>query len=101
MPRLVLSNVPAKLGEPVLRKMLPALAMASDYVAIVIVAPLRHLLEESAAMGQIEILPPSGLWRPLCVPLSPSNWGHADWGENGIGLGPVAKLYKRGELALH
>ncbi|MEM9423888.1 MAG: hypothetical protein AAF975_03760 [Spirochaetota bacterium] len=56
-PHLVLSNIPAKLGEPVLRRILPALAATpSTYVAIVIVAPLRRFVEEAAERGILELL---------------------------------------------
>ncbi|WGK69130.1 hypothetical protein P0082_11700 [Candidatus Haliotispira prima] len=93
--RLVLSNIPAKLGEPVLRKVLPALATATEkgpspYVAIVIVAPLRHLVEEAATASQIQILYKDGSG-DHCV-------YHYRRAESGPGSLPDAlKLYKRGE----
>ncbi len=95
---LVLSNVPAKLGEPVLRLLLPELAAAPEsYVAAVIIAPLRHLFDEAEARGKIEILHRSGSgdhsvyhYRRQVPP--------AESGPRRVfQLPPALELYKRGE----
>ena len=100
--QLVLSNIPAKIGGPVLRQILPALAASPfSYVAIVIVSPLRHLLQEAAAAGEIEILHFSGSGDHCivhyCQPFTKTftqNWGT---GTKLYKIPPVLKLYKRGE----
>ncbi len=98
MPQLVLSNIPAKLGEPVLRRMLPALAISTkSYVAIVIVARLRHLLEEAAALGQIEILHLAGSGDHCVVHYRQHVLEDKLGPKAGFRIGPIVKLYKRGE----
>ncbi len=97
--QLVLSNVPAKLGEPVLRQVLPALAASgATYVAVVIVAPLRHLLEAAAAAGQIEILQLSGSGDHCVIHYRQAKNAQNPAAQTSVRQLPAAlKLYKRGE----
>lgn len=61
-PALVLSNIPAKLGNPVLQTVIPQLALSlpQAVVAMVIVSPLRELAEEAIRNAGLELLHFSG-----------------------------------------